>query len=159
VHHFTTINIPAGVTVFVAGPGPQSGTLDLHATGDIVVNGTIDVSGGLGTQNTITSTSTNSGKAGSGGHTGEPYQTAPFSGACAFIAGNPALLGSNGQGSPGTCNILSTTMCVAQSDPAALLFTAPVATFGGGAGVFTGYRAYGSGGGGLAGGAAGALGA
>jgi len=42
-------------------------------------------------------------------------------------------------------------------DPVALLWTSPIAQFGGGAGVFTGYRAYGSGGGGPAGGAPGAL--
>ncbi|APR78421.1 Hypothetical protein A7982_03768 [Minicystis rosea] len=158
VHNFTTINIPAGVTVFVAGPGPASGTLDLRATGAIVIDGTIDLSGGPGTQNTITSMSTQSGRAGSGGYTGEPYQSATPSSACQFIAGNPGQLGFQLQGTPGTCTILSTSICVSQMDPAALVFTAPPAMFGGGAGVFTGFRGYGSGGGGPAGGAPGAIG-
>ena len=159
VHNFTSINIPAGVTVYVAGPGPESGTLDLHASGAIVIDGVIDLSGGPGTQNTITSKSTNQGRAGSGGFVGEPYQSAVASAACEFIAGNPGSLGFGTKGTAGSCSVLSTTTCVSMMDPAALLFTAPVASFGGGAGVFTGYRAYGSGGGGIAGGAPGALGA
>jgi hypothetical protein len=157
VHNFTTINVPAGVTVYVAGPGPASGTLDLHATGPIVIDGTIDLSGAPGTQNSISSMSTQTGRAGGGGYTGEPTVTAAPSAACQFIAGNPGQLGAATAGSAGSCNVLSTTMCVGQTDPTALVFTAPVATFGGGAGVFTGFRAYGSGGGGLAGGAPGAL--
>ena len=159
VHNFTTITVPAGVTVYVAGPGTLSGTLDLHASGAIVIDGTIDLSGGPGSQNTITSVSTQAGKAGSGGFTGEPTQTAAYSAACAFIAGKPGQLGFALAGSPGTCNVLSTTVCVGQMDPAALVWTSPPAMFGGGAGVFTGYRAYGSGGGGPAGGAPGMLGA
>ncbi|GAC1556019.1 MAG: hypothetical protein NVS3B10_16660 [Polyangiales bacterium] len=67
VHNFTTITIPAGVVVYVAGAGPLSGTLDLRATGDIKIDGTIDVSGGPGSQNTITSRSTNEGRAVAGG--------------------------------------------------------------------------------------------
>jgi hypothetical protein len=158
VHSYTTITIPAGVTVYVAGGDPGSGTLDLHASGAIVIDGTIDVSGGPGTQNSITSQSTQSGKAGSGGFTGEPYASAPPSAACQFIAGNPGTLGFNLAGSAGNCLVASTTTCVQASDPNAVLFTSPIAQFGGGAGVFTGYRAYGSGGGGPAGGAPGALG-
>jgi hypothetical protein len=159
VHLFTTINIPAGVVVYVGGEGGASGTLDLEATGAVVINGTIDVSGGPGTQNTITSQSTDAGRAGSGGFTGEPYESAVGSAACAFIAGNPGTLGDAVSGSPGTCTVLSTTACVDMMDPSALLFTSPIAAYGGGGGVFTGYRAYGSGGGGAAGGAPGALGA
>ncbi len=158
VHLFTTINVPAGVVVYVGGAGGASGTLDLEATGAIVINGTIDVSGGPGTQNTITSQSTDAGRAGSGGFTGEPYQSAVQSAACAFIAGNPGSLGNAVAGSAGSCTVLSTTTCVDQSDPSALIFASPVAAYGGGAGVFTGYRAYGGGGGGSAGGAPGDLG-
>ena len=162
VHNYdTTITIPAGVTVYVGGMGAASGTLDLHASGAIVIDGTIDVSGGPGTQNMITSQSTPCpGRAGSGGFTGEPYESyarAPVLAPCAFVAGNPGQLGYAMSGSPGTCNVLSTTVCVQQSDPASLIWTGPVAQYGGGAGVFTGYRAYGSGGGGRAGGAPGAL--
>ena len=159
VHSFTTINIPAGVTVYVAGPGALSGTLDLSATSAIVIDGIIDLSGGPGTQNTITSASTQAGEAGAGGYTGEPYQSAPGSTACAFIGGNPGSLGDGIEGSAGSCSIASTTTCINQNSQEALLFTSPLATYGGGAGVFTGYRAYGSGGGGPGGGAPGALGA
>ena len=153
VHHFTTITIPAGVVVYVAGSGPQSGTLDLHATGDIVVDGTIDVSGGPGSQNTISSMTTDTGRAGSGGFTGE-QQTAPVSAACAFVTGNGGSNGSGPAGTIGNCPA-GPTACGATMP---LLFAASPANFGGGAGVFTGYRAYGSGGGGPAGGAPGALG-
>ncbi|HJL35343.1 MAG TPA: MopE-related protein, partial [Polyangiaceae bacterium LLY-WYZ-15_(1-7)] len=44
VYEFTSVDIPAGVTVTTDG----SGVLEIHASGDIVVNGTIDVSGGDG---------------------------------------------------------------------------------------------------------------
>jgi hypothetical protein len=159
VHNFTTINIPAGVVVYVAGPGAQSGTLDLHATGAIVIDGTIDLSGGPGTQNVITSMSTQAGRAGAGGFTGEPYQSAAPSAACAFVAGNPGQLGFALAGTAGNCHVASTTTCITQMDPNALIWASPPAQYGGGAGVFTGYRAYGSGGGGPAGGAPGQLGA
>ena len=159
VHSYTTINVPAGVTVYVGGAGPLSGTLDLHATGTIEIDGTIDVSGGPGTQNTITSQNTESGRAGGGGFTGEPYQTAALSAACQFVAGNPGSLGFEVSGSAGTCPVGSTTVCNTLSSPSSMLFAAPPGEYGGGAGVFTGYRAYGSGGGGPAGGAPGALGA
>jgi hypothetical protein len=116
-------------------------------------------SGGPGTQNSISSQSTESGHAGSGGYTGEPYQSAGPSAACSFIGGNPGLLGIAAQGTAGSCSIISTTVCVGLMDPNAQVFTAPLAAYGGGAGIFTGYRAYGSGGGGVAGGAPGVLGA
>jgi hypothetical protein len=159
VHSYSSINIPAGVTVYVAGPGALSGTLDLHSTGDVLIDGIIDVSGGPGTQNSITSESTQQGHAGSGGYTGEPYQSAANSAECSFVAGNPGQLGVAVQGSLGTCIAISSTQCTPQQQMMALLFTGPVAQYGGGGGVFSGYRAYGSGGGGRAGGAPGALGA
>jgi hypothetical protein len=158
VHQYTTITVPAGVTVYVAGAGPLSGTLDLHATGAITIDGTIDVSGGPGTQNTITSQSTRTGRAGGGGFTGEPYASAPLSSACEFVAGNGGSLGDMIAGSTGNCLVASTNSCGAEGDPNSLLFTVPVASYGGGAGVFTGYRAYGGGGGGPGGGAPGNLG-
>jgi hypothetical protein len=158
VHDFTTITVPAGVTVYVAGAGALSGTLDLHATGAIEIDGTIDVSGGPGTQNTITSQSTESGRAGGGGFTGEPYATAALSAACQFVAGNPGSLGMAISGTAGTCTVGSTTLCGTIDSPESEVFAAPPAAYGGGAGVFTGYRAYGSGGGGPAGGAPGSAG-
>jgi hypothetical protein len=156
IHVYSSIDIPAGVVVYVAGAGPASGTLDLRATGDIKIDGTIDVSGGPGSQNTITSRSTNQGKAGSGGYTGE-VKTAPYSLACEFVVGNPGPNGTGPAGSIGTCPAGPTT-CITETDPLAVLFAAPPATYGGGAGVFSGYRAYGSGGGGPAGGAPGSAG-
>ena len=143
--------------MYVAGSGLQSGTLDLQSDGPIVIDGIIDVSGGPGTQNVISSGDTQLGSAGSGGYTGEPYQSALESVECAFVSGNPGLLGMGIQGSSGTCPIISSTFCTQQYDSVSLLWTSPIAQFGGGAGVFTGYRAYGSGGGGPAGGAPGAL--
>jgi len=158
VHLFTTINVPPGAFVYVAGNGGASGTLDLYATGTIVIDGTIDLSGGPGTQNTITSRSTNQGKAGSGRYTGEPYASAPASSACEFVAGNAGALGYAVAGTAGSCAVISSTTCITRNDPRAFIWAAAPAQFGGGAGVFTGYRAYGSGGGGPAGGAPGALG-
>jgi hypothetical protein len=157
VHNFTSINVPAGVTVYVGGAGPLSGTLDLHSDGPIVIDGTIDLSGGPGLEDQVMSGNTQLGRAGSGGFTGEPYESGALSSSCAFVAGNPGQLGMGVQGSAGTCPVISTTVCTMMGDPVALLWTSPVAQFGGGAGVFTGYRAYGSGGGGPAGGAPGAL--
>jgi hypothetical protein len=156
-HNYTTINIPSGVTVYVTGMGANSGTLTLNATGTIQIDGTIDLSGGPGYQDQVSSGSTQAGQAGPGGMTGEPYATAPASASCAFVAGNGGTLGVGPAGSTGDCFVASTTTCLSQSSPNALIFTNPPASFGGGAGVFTGYRAYGSGGGGPAGGAPGTL--
>src|SRR5690606_4097084 len=44
VYNYTTITIPAGVTVTSNG----AGLLDLRATGDVVIAGTLDVSGAAG---------------------------------------------------------------------------------------------------------------
>ena len=159
VHNYTTINVPAGVTVYVAGPGPQSGTLDIRATGAIIIDGTIDLSGGPGLEAQITSQSTQQGRAGPGGYTGEPYESAPPSAACAFIGGNSGQLGDQVQGTTGNCAVGSTTVCINMGDPMALIFASPVAQYGGGAGIFSGFRGYGAAGGGPAGGAAGQLGA
>lgn len=157
VHNFTTINVPAGVVVFVAGGGADNGTLDLRATGDVVIDGTIDVSGGSGGQSTIASRSTRQGRAGAGGFTGDPRTATPGP-ACEWVAG---VSGGNGRGiagTPGTCTVGSNVACITDNR-IQLIFASPVAQFGGGGGVFTGYRAYGAGGGGFAGGGAGALGA
>jgi hypothetical protein len=157
VHNFTTINVPAGVVVFVAGGGADNGTLDLRATSDVVVDGTIDVSGGPGSQSTITSRSTRQGRAGAGGFTGDSRTATPGP-ACEWIAG---VAGGNGRGAAGTagsCLVGANTACILDNRTQ-LIFAAPPAQFGGGGGVFTGYRAYGAGGGGFSGGGAGALGA
>jgi hypothetical protein len=159
VHNFTTINVPAGVVVYVAGSGgtAESGTLDLRATGDVTIDGTIDVSGGPGSQSTITSRSTRQGRAGAGGFTGDPRTATPGP-ACEWVGG---VSGGNGRGVAGTtgsCRVGSSSVCITDN-ATQLIFASPIAQFGGGGGVFTGYRAYGAGGGGFAGGAPGALGA
>jgi hypothetical protein len=139
----------------VTGGGPASGTLDLSSSGPIVIDGTIDVSGGPGTQGQGSQET-----AGSGGYTGEPTVSAPPSLACGFITGNPGANGFGIAGSEGNCPILvSGPHCTTPTKGDEwLIFTAPVAQYGGGAGVFAGgRRAYGSGGGGPAGGAPGAL--
>lgn len=158
VHNFTTITVPAGVVVYVAGSGGtgESGTLDLRATGDITIDGTIDVSGGPGSQSTITSRSTRQGRAGAGGFTGDPRTATPGP-PCEWVGG---VSGGNGRGvlgTTGSCRVGSNSVCITDT-ATQLVFASPVALFGGGGGVFTGYRAYGAGGGGFAGGAPGALG-
>jgi len=157
VHNFTTINVPAGVVVFVAGGGADNGTLDLRATSDVVIDGTIDVSGGPGSQSTIASRSTRQGRAGAGGFTGDPRTATPGP-ACEWVAGVSGGNGRGTAGTTGTCAVGSNLACITDTRTQ-LIFASPPAQFGGGGGVFTGYRAYGAGGGGFAGGGAGALGA
>ena len=65
IHHFTTITIPAGVTVRVDG----TGVLELRATGDIVIDGTVDLSGGRGASFHRNMSGVQDGNGG-GGHTG-----------------------------------------------------------------------------------------
>jgi hypothetical protein len=131
-------------------------TLDICATGHVQIDGTLDVSGGPGTEALVASTTTQSGKAGSGGDTGEGQSAQQPTVNCGFIAGVPGSGGPATSGSAGSCSVSSNSTCDATRP---LLFAASPAQYGGGAGVFTGYRAYGSGGGGYAGGAPGALGA
>ncbi|MEZ4409823.1 MAG: hypothetical protein R3A52_25625 [Polyangiales bacterium] len=157
VHEFTTINVPAGVVVYVAGGGADSGVLDLRATGAVTINGTIDVSGGPGAQSVITSSSTRTGRPGAGGFTGDPRTATPGP-ACEWTAGVPGGNGRGFVGSTGTCRVGSNTACITDNTTQ-LIFASPAAVYGGGGGVFTGYRAYGGGGGGFAGGGPGALGA
>lgn len=64
VYDFTTIDIPAGVTVSTSG----SGVLDLRATGAVVIDGDIDVSGGDG-RNAIAD-NCDTARNGAGGNTG-----------------------------------------------------------------------------------------
>ncbi|MEZ4394651.1 MAG: hypothetical protein R3A48_26560, partial [Polyangiales bacterium] len=156
VHNFTTINVPANVVVYVAGGGADNAVLDLRATGAVVVDGTIDVSGGPGSQSTITSRSTRQGRAGAGGFTGDPRTATPGP-ACEWVAGVSGGNGRGFQGATGTCRVGSNVACVTDMQTQ-LIFASPAAQFGGGGGVFTGYRAYGAGGGGFAGGGPGALG-
>ncbi len=48
IHEFSSIHIPAGVTVRIDSSLGTSGTLELYASGDIVIDGSIDVSGAQG---------------------------------------------------------------------------------------------------------------
>ncbi len=159
VHQFTTITVPAGAVVFVAGAGPQAGTLDLRATGHIQVDGTIDVSGGPGSQAVVASRTTQQGHAGTGGYTGEVRSAAMATTSCEFDTGATGPNGPAVMGAAGSCPVVASTECLSRGDDRVFIFTAAPAQFGGGAGVFSGYRAYGSGGGGYAGGGGGALGA
>jgi hypothetical protein len=155
---FTTINIPAGVTVSIyPWTGSDSGTLTLQASGAVVINGTINLSGGPGQQDVVSSGNTNVGQAGGGGFTGVWDSWGALSTACEFVTGNPGQLGFALQGTAGSCMVFPSNMCTPMSMASEIIAAAP-AMFGGGAGVFTGFRAYGSGGGGPAGGAPGALG-
>jgi len=64
IHNFTTITVGAGIIITTSG----SGILDLRATGDITIAGTINVSGGAGGSTTING----SEPGGGGGNTGNP---------------------------------------------------------------------------------------
>jgi hypothetical protein len=88
VHHFTVINIPAGVVITTSGPG----VLDLRATGSIQVNGTIDVSGGDGADG-IDPTAAYGGSGG-GGATGHPSPAPSRGDGC-------GAAGVGGEGEPG----------------------------------------------------------
>ena len=86
VHEYTSIMIPAGVTVTTSG----SGVLDLRASGDVVIEGTIDVSGstgGIGNMNNCSP---------AGGATGTPL--APGESLVA-VCSTPA---GGGSGAPGS---------------------------------------------------------
>jgi hypothetical protein len=169
VHTYTSIDIPVGVTCYVEGGGTASGTLQLNATGPIVIAGAIDLSGGYGRQDEISSETTETGWGGNGGYTGCPEDLDPVGPpdvACGFSSGTVGIWGFAATGTAGGCSIFTgcdfaTEMGGCSGTPGICpeTFTAPLAQYGGGAGIFTGYRAYGGGGGGPAGGAPGALGA
>ena len=150
LYRFTSVRIPAGVVVMI-DPSSTSALLDLQVSGDVVIDGTIDLSGGPGSASSLAIGSTTQGRAGTGGVTGAP-RTAPAGPGCAFIAGAGGTGGTGAFSAVGTCMAGSSTACIASP----FVFAAPFARAGGG-GVFTGFRGYGSGGGGPAGGGAGAL--
>ena len=153
VHRFTSVRIPAGVVVMLdtSGTAASSATLDLQVSGEVVIEGTIDLSGGPGSASSLSIGSSTEGRAGTGGLTGVP-RTTPAGPGCAFTAGAGGTGGLGAFSSVGTCMPGSSTACIAMP----FVFAAPFAR-GGGGGVFTGLRAYGSGGGGPAGGGPGAL--
>lgn len=65
-YHFTTVTIPAGVTVSTGG----TGVLDLRATGDVVILGRVDLSGQTGPQNNLGYLPTSTGSSVPGEQTG-----------------------------------------------------------------------------------------
>lgn len=102
VHNFTTITIPAGVTVTTSGDG----TLDLRASGDVTIAGTIDISGGNG-GNGVASSSCNLGTVGSGGVSGAPTNGTSSANVCPDAA-------TGGGGAAGT-SVTTSRRCVAKS--------------------------------------------
>ncbi|MDO9020363.1 MAG: hypothetical protein Q8S73_11450 [Deltaproteobacteria bacterium] len=150
-HSFTSVRIPAGVVVQLDTGSTSSATLDLQVSGDVVIEGTLDLSGGAGTTSTIAPSSTTRGRAGTGGFTGAPV-AAPRGPECSFGAGAPGTGGMGAFSVAGTCPIGEGGACLTSP----FVFTATFAR-GGGGGVFTGLRAYGGGGGGVAGGGPGDL--
>lgn len=67
VYDFTTITIPAGVTITTDG----TGVLDLRATGDVVVAGTVSVTGGDGRPGSFNAADACMSFGGGGGYTGQ----------------------------------------------------------------------------------------
>ncbi len=68
VHHFTTVTVRADVTVRTSG----SGVLELRATGDVTLDGIIDLSGADGTNSIFISDDPITFTTGVGGATGHP---------------------------------------------------------------------------------------
>ena len=123
IHRYASIRIPAGVRVTTTG----SGILDLRALGDVVIAGTIDLSGSDGG-------STEAAVGAGGGSTGNPLAPGASTATC-----NPA--GSGGNGSVGDAGSFASVGCALGG------------AFGGGAGSLG--NAGGGGGGGHAGGGGG----
>lgn len=129
IHQYTTIDIPANVTVTVTG-----GILELRAQGAIRIAGTINLSGASGRP--VAANSFGSG----GGATGNPNQQGSNGGAGVCPVGGAGGSGAEGSqtSNDGTCGERKGS---------------PGGRFGGGAGGV--YRGAGGGGGGYAGGAGG----
>ncbi|MBM4361852.1 MAG: hypothetical protein FJ104_04170 [Deltaproteobacteria bacterium] len=119
IFHFTTVNIAAGATLKFSHPGPLHPGVVILATGDVTINGTIDLKGGAPTQ----------GVAGTAGPGGSPGAQASYSAGHTALnvsgvsdsssseqAGGPGLRPSGGTGgrsasrggSPGTTTGCST---------------------------------------------------
>ncbi len=137
-YHFTTIDIPAGVTVTTTSPG----VLDLRATSAVTIAGVIDLSGGNGGRgNNCGRSSVSSG--GSGGTTGVPAAGADGT-AC---PGECGAAGAGGSGADGADDGLATCVVGGRMGGGGGGFGSTAGTYGGGSS--------GGGGGGYAGGGGG----
>jgi hypothetical protein len=88
IYHFTTITIPAGVTVTTS----SNARLDMRASGPVVIEGVIDVSGARGGDGGV-GTGTCFGGGGDGGATGNPVPT---------VGSGTGLCGVRGPGGAGS---------------------------------------------------------
>ena len=86
VHHFGRVVIPAGVIVRTGPPG----VVEIRATGEVIIDGVIDVSGGDGSDGL---SDTDDGRNGAGGHTGTSVDGAPASPAMCSPAGGSGIGG------------------------------------------------------------------
>ncbi len=120
IYHFTSLTIPAGVTLRTSGVG----VLDLRVQGDVIIDGTIDVSGGAGGEIDT------GGCSAGGGATADPLGVG---GSTADVCEPRAIGGTGAQGGDGV---------------AALSTCALGGRFGGGAGGFQSVSISGGGGGG-----------
>jgi len=100
IHNFTTINVPVGVRITTTG----TGVLDLRATGPVVINGIIDVSGSVGGEQAAAlargSSCVDNGNGSQGGFTGNVVFSAT-GGDVVAGTGQFGALGGGGTGSPG----------------------------------------------------------
>ncbi len=130
IYNYTTITVPAGVKVTTNG----TGVLDLRASGDVTILGSIDVSGSIGGNGVGLGPTCYEG-GGGGGATGNVLAAAP-GGGCPIASGG-------GMGSAGANSTVFSSGCSAYQG----------GSFGGGAGG--GVCGGGAGGGGIAGGGGG----
>jgi hypothetical protein len=141
VFNFTTVNIPAGVTVAVTPNGANT-PVTLLATGDVTIAGTLSVSGanGVGGANSITPA-----RGGAGGPGG-------------FAGGNGGTLGGSipsagqgpGGGSPGISSANTFPQGATYGAPASFVSLLPLfgGSGGGGSSAFPSFSAQGASGGG-----------
>ncbi|MDP3221337.1 MAG: hypothetical protein Q8S73_45055, partial [Deltaproteobacteria bacterium] len=101
IHNFTTVSIPVGVRITTTG----TGVLDLRATGAVVINGIIDVSGSVGGEQAAALargvSCVDNGNGSQGGFTGN-VRFASTGGDVVPGTGQFGALGGGGTGSPGT---------------------------------------------------------
>jgi hypothetical protein len=100
-YHFTTIQVPPGVTITTSGQG----VLDLRATGDVWIRGTLDVTGGRGGEGTMCN-----GAGGVGGASASPVATLSSDSRMDNLGGVGGLGGLGAAGLPG----MGLSSCIGQ---------------------------------------------